>query len=121
MEMKNILRLEQGAMFLLSILAFNQLEYAWWWYLALILAPDLSGLGYLANPRVGSFTYNLAHHKAVAILVYVLGVSMGSTPWQLAGIILFGHSSLDRVFGYGLKKPGSFNETHLGRIGKEKG
>jgi hypothetical protein len=37
---------------------------------------------------------------------------------QLAGIILFTHSSMDRVFGYGLKYPDSFNNTHLGPIGK---
>ncbi len=38
----------------------------------------------------------------------------------LAGIIMFGHSGMDRVFGYGLKHTDSFSNTHLGRIGKTK-
>jgi hypothetical protein len=29
-----------------------------------------------------------------------------------------GHSSLDRVFGYGLKHEDAFQNTHLGRIGR---
>jgi hypothetical protein len=37
----------------------------------------------------------------------------------IAGIVLFGHSAFDRILGYGLKYPDSFNNTHLGRIGKE--
>jgi hypothetical protein len=35
---------------------------------------------------------------------------------QLAGVILFGHSSMDRIFGYGLKYSDSFQHTHLGML-----
>jgi hypothetical protein len=35
----------------------------------------------------------------------------------LAGIILLGHSSLDRVLGYGMKYTDSFRLTHLDWIG----
>ena len=38
---------------------------------------------------------------------------------QLAGIILFGHASFDRVLGYGLKYSDSLNKAHLGKIGKQ--
>jgi hypothetical protein len=38
---------------------------------------------------------------------------------MLAGIILFAHSSMDRLFGYGLKYFTGFSDTHLGKIGKE--
>ena len=31
---------------------------------------------------------------------------------------LLGHSSFDRVFGYGLKHEDAFQHTHLGRIGR---
>jgi hypothetical protein len=31
---------------------------------------------------------------------------------------LFGHSSFDRVLGYGLKHEDAFQNTHLGRIGR---
>jgi hypothetical protein len=39
---------------------------------------------------------------------------------MLAGTILLGHSSLDRVLGYGLKYPDSFQNTHLGVIGRKR-
>ena len=31
---------------------------------------------------------------------------------------LFGHSSFDRIMGYGLKHEDAFQNTHLGKIGK---
>jgi hypothetical protein len=36
---------------------------------------------------------------------------------SVIGVILFGHSAMDRIFGYGLKFDDDFKNTHLGRIG----
>lgn len=80
----------------------------------LILAPDIGMLGYIAGPRTGAFTYNLFHHKAVAVIILCLGWYFSNDWTLLSGIILFGHSSMDRIFGYGLKYPDSFHHTHLG-------
>jgi len=101
-------------MFILSIYFFDQIDVAWWWFLVLILSPDIGMLGYLAGPRVGAIAYNLFHHKAIAIVIFGLGWFFSMEWMQLAGIILFGHSSLDRIFGYGLKYVDSFHHTHLG-------
>jgi len=117
-NLKNLLKREEAAMFVLAVLAFEALGLPWWWFALLLLAPDLGALGYLAGPRVGAVTYNLLHHKGVAVVLYLLGVGMNSMPLQLAGIVLFAHSSADRVFGFGLKYPDSFNNTHLGPIGQ---
>jgi len=92
------------------------LDIAWWWYPLLFLAPDLSALGYLVNTTVGAYSYNFFHHKGTAVTLFLLGVSISSPAIQLAGVILFGHSSLDRVFGYGLKLTDSFKNTHLGPL-----
>jgi len=116
--MKNLLKLEEAFMFGLSIFLFSKLDFAWWWYPLLILAPDLSMVGYLMSPRLGAITYDFIHHKALGISILVLGVILISQPLQLAGLILFGHSSMDRALGYGLKYSDSFQNTHLGRIGK---
>ena len=116
--MKNTLKLEELFMFALSIFLFAQLNFAWWWYLVLLLVPDLSMVGYLVSPQVGAMTYNFVHHKAVGISLFVVGTWLANPPLQLAGVILFGHSSMDRVFGYGLKYPDAFEHTHLGMIGK---
>lgn len=115
--MRNLIKLEELFLFVLAILLFAGLDYAWWWYLVLFLAPDLGMLGYLASPGVGAVSYNLLHHKAVAVAAYALGSLIGLPALQLAGVIILGHSSLDRVLGYGMKYADSFRHTHLGWIG----
>ena len=115
--MKTVLKLEEILMFVLGIYLFNQLDYAWWWFLVLILAPDIGMVGYLFNNKIGALTYNLFHHKGLAILVYLAGVYFSIPLYQLVGIILFSHSALDRAMGYGLKYDKGFKFTHLGEIG----
>ena len=119
--MKNLLKLEELSLLVLSLFLFSALDYGWGWYALLFLTPDLSMVGYLANPRFGSWTYNLIHHKGLAVALYLLGY-LFSTPWLMfAGTLLLGHSSFDRVFGYGLKYPDAFQNTHLGVIGRGNG
>jgi hypothetical protein len=117
---KYLLKLEELLMFGLSVFLFSKLNYAWWWYPVLFFAPDLSMLGYVGGTRVGAFIYNFVHHKALSIGIFVIGVVLASQPLQLTGLILFGHSSMDRVLGYGLKHEDSFQHTHLGMIGTSK-
>ncbi len=116
--MKNLIKFEEAALFALALLAYAQLERSWWLFLALLFLPDLSMLGYLAGPRLGAAVYNIVHHRAIAIIIAYLGYSLSNPTLLLIGIILFAHSSMDRVFGYGLKLPDSFQNTHLGKIGK---
>ena len=101
-------------MFGLGILAFNQLGFAWWWFLTLILTPDIGMFGYLINSKIGALTYNICHHKGLAILIYFLGIYLAYDILQLLGIILFSHAALDRVSGYGPEYDTSFNDKHLG-------
>lgn len=116
--MKTTLQLEEIGMFLFGVFLFSQLDFAWWWFFALILAPDLSMIGYFFGNKTGAFFYNLFHHRAVAVLFYVLGFYYSNNWIQLTGIILFAHASMDRVFGYGLKYETGFKFTHLDEIGK---
>ncbi len=119
--MRNILKLEELAMFALGIFMFGQLGYAWWWFLALILLPDLGMLGYAFGNKAGAAVYNLFHHKGLAILIYFAGIYFSIPVLKLTGIILFAHASMDRMFGYGLKYENGFKYTHLGEIGKRNG
>ena len=57
------------------------------------------------------------HHRGLASVLFMAGSIASSPPIALAGVIMIGHASLDRVFGYGLKLADSFNHTHLGWIG----
>ena len=119
--MKGIIKLEEMLMFFFGVYLFSALDYAWWWFPILILAPDIGMLGYLFGNKAGAFAYNLFHHKGLAILVYLAGVYFSIPLCQLIGIILFSHSALDRTLGYGLKYDKGFRYTHLGEIGKGNG
>ncbi|MFD1910766.1 DUF4260 domain-containing protein [Halodurantibacterium flavum] len=91
----------------------------WWVFAVLILAPDLSMLGYLGGPRTGAVVYNLAHSHALPLALIGLGV-IGPVPAALGlGLIWAAHIGIDRALGYGLKYPDGFGHTHLGRIGKD--
>lgn len=114
--MKTLLKLEELALFLACIYLFSRLNFAWWWFPALLLVPDLSMIGYLVNPAVGAVTYNLVHHKALGITIGLLGLMLGNQNLMLAGVILVAHSSMDRVAGYGLKYFDSFKHTSLGTL-----
>ncbi len=132
--MKNLLRLEELAQFLLCLCVLAVMwNTPWWAYPLLLVGPDIGMLGYLINEKVGAIAYNVLHHKGIAILVWVLGlVCAPFTTFMFlegkaighellfAGIILYGHASMDRIFGYGLKFGDNFHHTHLGWIGKMK-
>jgi len=117
--MKKVLKIEELVMFGFSIFLFCQLSFDWWWYLLLFLAPDIGFIGYAINTRVGAFLYNILHHKGIALSLYVIGVYLNETYFQLIGVVFFGHAAFDRALGYGLKYSSSFNNTHLGKIGKK--
>jgi hypothetical protein len=112
------LRIEGLAAFALASAAYLSLGGPPLLLLPLLLAVDVSMAGYLANPRVGAFTYNLAHQWASGLAVLGAGWWLGATPLLLLGAVLVGHVGMDRVLGYGLKYPTAFQDTHLGRIGR---
>jgi hypothetical protein len=119
-SMKNILKAEEAAQFAIAIFAISYLpiHFGWWLWPLLFLAPDLSAMGYLINNKVGAATYNLVHHKGVAAVVLAAGLLLSNPVIVVAGLLLWAHSSFDRMLGYGLKYPDAFKNTHLGTIGK---
>jgi hypothetical protein len=115
--MNNLLKTEEALIFLACILFFPYFDLSWWWFIGFILLPDASMIGYLINSKVGAYTYNLVHHRGLAIAIAFVGYYLAE-PWILfAGYILFTHASMDRIFGYGLKYEKGFKFTHLGEIG----
>ena len=114
--MKFILKLEELASLVLGIYLFSTLDFAWWWFLALLLTPDIGMLGYVINSKVGAWSYNIFHHKGIAISVFFAGIVLQNEIIQLIGIILFSHAAFDRVLGYGLKYEKGFKYTHLGDL-----
>lgn len=92
----------------------------WWLFALLLLAPDLSMLGMLGGAKTGARIYNLAHTYTVPAVLGAIGW-FGGLGWLVPlALIWIAHIGMDRAVGYGLKYPGSFRETHLGPMGKNK-
>ena len=120
--MINLLKAEQAAQLAITILAlyYQPIHFAWWLWPFLFLSPDISMLGYLVSSRVGAALYNLFHHKLVAGLLIIAGFLYTYPVILFIGLLLWAHSSFDRIMGYGLKYNDSFSHTHLGMIGIKK-
>ena len=113
------LRLEGSAAFIAGLALFGWLGAPWLLLLPLLLLPDLSAIGYLRGPRLGAITYNVVHNWALGLAVLGVGLATDIAPIAIAGAVLVAHVGMDRALGYGLKLPTSFQDTHLGRIGRE--
>ncbi len=89
---------------------------SWLLFALLLLAPDLSMIGYVVNPRVGSVMYNAAHFYTVPALVLGLSLAASVPTGVLIGLIWSAHIGLDRTLGFGLKYPTAFKDSHLQRV-----
>jgi hypothetical protein len=112
-----ILRAEQVAIFLAGVIAYLVLGGSWLLLLPVLLAIDLSMVGYLAGPRPGAITYNAGHNLVLALAALGIGWWSGVGWLQLLAVLWVAHIGMDRSLGYGLKLPSDFRDTHLGRIG----
>jgi hypothetical protein len=116
------IRIEEAAITAVSIyfLSKYNLGLPVWIWVLLFFSPDLSMLGYLINPRIGAFAYNLFHHRGLALAVLAVGFLMHFDMLMTFGLLLVAHSSFDRMLGYGLKFSDDFKHTNLGWMGKVK-
>jgi hypothetical protein len=114
------LRLEGAAAFIAGLALYGWLGGPWLVVLPLLLLPDASAIGYLRGPLIGAFTYNIVHNWALGLAVLGIGLATNVVPVAIAGAILIAHVGMDRAAGYGLKLSTSFQDTHMGRIGREK-
>lgn len=114
-----ILRAEQVALFLSGVVLWLANGGSPLLLVPALLLPDLSMIGYLRGPRLGSITYNAVHHLVLALALLGLGWWMGIGWLILAGALVLAHVGMDRALGYGLKLPTDFRDTHLGRIGRD--
>lgn len=113
---KFLLHAEGLAVLLLSIYFYQYNQFSWLLFFILLLAPDISMLGYLFNNKIGMIVYNIFHTYITTLIVIFCG-SVFSIPVILAiGIIWSAHIGMDRMFGFGLKYSTGFNDNHLNRI-----
>ena len=111
-----LLRGEGATMLAGSVLLYWTVGGSWWLFGLLLLAPDLSMLGYLAGPRVGAVAYNVFHSYPLPAALGIFGVLAGAPLAVSVALVWFAHIGMDRLMGYGLKYPTNFKDTHLQRI-----
>jgi uncharacterized protein DUF4260 len=111
-----ILRAEGLPLFVAGAVAYGTLDGPWLAFVPLLLAPDLSAVGYVRGTRLGSMTYNLAHNLVTAGALLGLGLWLGLGWLAVAGSVAVAHIGMDRLSGYGLKYPTTFKDTHLQRV-----
>jgi Domain of unknown function (DUF4260) len=111
-----LLRLEGGMAFLAATVAYGYLGQSWWLYGLVFLAPDLSMLAYLVNPRFGALIYNLVHTSVGPLALGAMGLAMGHALLMALAMIWLAHIGIDRLLGFGLKYGSAFADTHLGRL-----
>ena len=76
--LRTLLRLEGLTLFVGMTLLYAVWEGSWLVYALLILAPDLSFLGYLAGPRIGAIIYNAAHSYMAPMALMTTGFVLSS-------------------------------------------
>ena len=111
-----LLHWEGAAVLVAAVFVYFRLGLPLWAFLVFLLAPDLSAIGYLFGPRVGSVTYNLAHIILWPLLVGVAGWALGWAWAAPVALIWLAHIGMDRMVGYGLKYPDAFKVSHLDRV-----
>lgn len=112
------IRLEWAVVAAVAVVFYGLAGMSWWLFAALILAPDLSMLGYLAGPRVGAIAYNAFHILIAPVPLLLVGHLSGHAAAVAVALTWIAHIAFDRALGYGLKLPSGFQDTHLGRIGR---
>jgi hypothetical protein len=90
--------------------------HPWWLLVLLVLAVDVTLLGYLAGPRVGAAVYNAGHTYVGPLVLLVAGDLASSGTSVALALIWVVHIGADRALGYGLKYPSAFKDTHLQRV-----
>ena|SRR5438105_7685333 len=111
-----LLHAEGVAVAVAAIALYFHADYPWWLLVALVLAPDLSMVGYLAGSSIGAAAYDAAHTYALPVALAAVGLVVGAETAVQLGLIWLTHIAVDRALGYGLKYPTGFKDTHLQRV-----
>lgn len=113
---KIMLHIEGFSILLLSLYMYMHFQYSWVMFVILLFAPDLSMFAYLLNYRIGAIVYNFFHTYSVAIGFILISLLLENQLLLAIGLIWMAHIGMDRMFGFGLKYPGQFKDTHLNRV-----
>ncbi|MFZ3218197.1 MAG: DUF4260 domain-containing protein [Candidatus Acidiferrales bacterium] len=111
-----LLHMEGACVLALTVVLYRAGHFHWWLFALLLLAPDVSMLGYVWNARAGATLYNLAHTACLPVLLLAAAVAGPFPGLEPYALIWLAHLGMDRMLGYGLKYPTQFRDTHLQHV-----
>lgn len=88
---KSLLHIEGLAVLVLSIYFYFHLQFSWIVFVVLLLAPDLSALGYLENVKIGSVLYNLFHTYTIPAVILICSLLIHSNIVLMISLIWIAH------------------------------
>lgn len=113
---KTLLHVEGFSVLALCIYFYNYYEFSWLLFIILLFVPDLAIFGYSLSTEIGAIIYNIVHTYTIAIAIVCIGIITSEQMILAAGIIWTAHIGMDRMFGFGLKYPTNFKDTHFNRL-----
>jgi hypothetical protein len=113
MNPRPLLRLEGGAVLVVSVFLYHSIHASWLQFALLFLVPDISMLGYAVNARIGAIAYNAVHSYVVPLILAAWSLGTNHSAGLSLSLIWIAHIALDRLLGFGLKYPIRFKDTHL--------
>ena len=114
--MSNFIRLENAAVFLVTLCFYLIFDYSLLIFLLLLLVPDVFMFGYLINKEIGSRIYNIGHTYIVPIFITLIFFLVQEALILQIALIWLAHISMDRAFGFGLKYAFNFEKTTIQKI-----
>jgi hypothetical protein len=111
-----LLRSEGCAALAVSLIFYRELHFSWLLFAILLLAPDLSMIGYLGGVRIGASVYNIVHTLVGPLLLIGFAVLTARFSLLVYGLIWTAHIGMDRMLGFGLKYPTNFRDKHLQHV-----
>ena len=115
---KTLLRIEGLLLLVAAVALYARIGSGWGLFALLLLAPDLSFVGYLLGPRIGALAYNTMHSTVGPLSLAAVSFVFDQHFAQALALIWLAHIGFDRALGYGLKQARGFGFTHLGPIGR---
>lgn len=116
MKNNQLVRMENGVAFALSLYMYLQLDFPIWIFFALLFVPDCTMIGYMMNKKIGASIYNVGHSFLLPLFLAGSYLYVSNDYILMLSIIWAAHIFLDRLLGFGLKYEDSFNQTHIQRL-----
>lgn len=113
MMINQIVRMEIGIAFVITFCIYLYFNFPIWLFFVFLLAPDFTAIGYVFNKKIGSLIYNFGHNLILPLLLAASYLYFSKDVLLIISIIWLAHIFMDRLLGYGLKYPDSFNKTHI--------